>query len=59
MISATGVVFLPAMARFALEAGSDVLSVAFARGPVATLILFAAVVVVASLRFEKLALPQS
>ncbi len=41
--SATGVIFLPTTARFALQSGSDVLSVAFARGIVATLILFVVV----------------
>jgi len=39
--SATGVIFLPTTAKLALQSGSDVLSVAFARGVVATLILFA------------------
>lgn len=39
--SATGVVFLPTTAKLALQSGSDVLSVAFARAVVATLILFA------------------
>lgn len=38
-LSATGVIFLPTTAKFALQGGSDVLSVAFARGIVATLIL--------------------
>ena len=53
-LSATGVVFLPTTAKFALEAGSDVLSVAFARGLVATLILFA----VAALMGLRLRLPR-
>ena len=39
-LSATGVIFLPTTAKFALQSGSDVLSVAFARGVVATIILF-------------------
>lgn len=39
-LSATGVIFLPTTAKFALQGGSDVLSVAFARGVVATVILF-------------------
>ena len=38
-LSATGVIFLPTTAKLALQGGSDVLSVAFARGIVATLIL--------------------
>lgn len=43
-LSATGVIFLPTTARFALDSGSDVPSVAFARGIVATSILFVVVV---------------
>ncbi len=46
LLSATGVVFLPTTAKFAFEAGSNVLTVAVARGLVATLILFAAALLV-------------
>lgn len=42
-LSATGVIFLPTTAKFALQSGSDVLSVALARGLVATFILLAVV----------------
>ncbi|MCP4286477.1 MAG: hypothetical protein GY792_18860 [Gammaproteobacteria bacterium] len=37
--SATGVIFLPTTAKLALQSGDDVLTVAFARGIVATLVL--------------------
>ncbi len=53
-LSATGVIFLPTTAKFALQSGSDVLSVAFARGVVATIILF----VVASILGLGLRLPR-
>ncbi len=46
MLSATGVVFLPTTAKFALESGSNVLSVAFVRGLVATLILLAVAAII-------------
>lgn len=53
-LSATGVIFLPTTAKLALQSGSDVLSVAFARGIVATLILL----LVAILASQKLPLPR-
>ena len=52
--SATGVIFLPTTAKFALDSGSDVLTVAFTRGIVATSILF----VIALLLQRKLRLPR-
>ena len=43
MLSGMGVVFLPITAKLALESGSDVYTVAFIRGIIATIILFAIV----------------
>ncbi len=53
-LSATGVIFLPTTAKLALQSGSDVLSVAFARGIVATLIL----ILVAALVSQNLRMPR-
>ena len=43
MLSGLGVVFLPVTAKLAMESGSDVYTVAFMRGIIATVILFAIV----------------
>ncbi len=54
LLSATGVVFLPTTAKFAFEAGSNVLTVAVTRGVIATLILFGAALLVGrSLRLPR------
>ncbi len=45
-LSATGVVFLPTTAKWALQSGSSVISVAFARGAIATLILLVVAILV-------------
>jgi len=50
-LSATGVIFLPTTAKLALQNGSDLLSVAFARGIVATaVLLLVAIMVIQNLR---------
>ena len=55
LLSGTGVVFLPTTAKLAYEAGSDVLTVAFSRGIIATVILLGAVIIVK----QALRLPRS
>lgn len=54
MCSATGVIFLPTSAKLALQSGSDVLTVAFTRGVIATAVLLVAAVLVGrSLRLPR------
>ena len=54
-LSAMGVIFLPTSAKLALQSGSDVLTVAFTRGIVASLILLLAALAVG----RQLRLPRS